>query len=184
MQRIGTNGRKRIIFEVVSACLILLFIALDQISKHYFATNLEYGEDVPIIEGFFYFTYVQNKGAAWSFLSDASWGQTFFKILTSVSLFAFAYFYYYSSKKQYKWLKIALAFAIGGTIGNFIDRLINNAVIDFIGFTFGTYNFPIFNLADSFLVVGVIMIFIHLFFFDEGAIFKRKNAKEENKNNG
>lgn len=183
MQGTGAYGRKRIIFEIFSACLIILLVALDQITKYYFANAIEYGQDIPVIDGFFYFTYVQNKGAAWSFLSDATWGQTFFKILTGVSLIAFAYFYWYSSKKQYKWLKIALAFAIGGTIGNFIDRLINSAVIDFIGFTFGTYNFPIFNLADSFLVVGVIMIFVHLFFLDESAIFKRENAKDDTKDN-
>ena len=96
-----------------------------------------------------------------------------------MAIAVFGYFSYYSSKKQYKWLKIALSFAIAGALGNLIDRVLFGAVTDFIGFTFGTYNFPIFNLADSFLVVGVIMIMIHLFFLDANAIFKRKNGRNK-----
>ena len=73
---------------------------------------------------------------------------------------------------------MSLIFLIGGTLGNFIDRLSINGVIDFIGFTFGEYNFPIFNLADTFLVVGVIMLLIQFLFIDENAVFKRENASK------
>lgn len=179
MQRIRSNGRRRIIFEIVALSLIVLFVALDQITKYHFAAVLQYGQTQPVIEGFFYFTYVLNKGAAWSFLNDVAWAQTVFKILTLIAIAVFGYFSYISSKKGYKWLKIALSFAISGALGNFIDRVILGSVIDFIGFTFGTYNFPIFNLADSFLVVGVAMIMIHLFFLDKNAIFKRKDGQKE-----
>ncbi len=180
MQGTGTDRRKRIIFEIISLCLLIVLVLIDQLTKHHFANTIAYGEDVIVIDGFFYFTYVLNTGAAWSFLGDAWWAQLFFKILTAIALVAFVFFYIISTKKNCKWVKIALVFVISGTLGNFIDRLALNAVIDFLGFTFGTYNFPVFNFADSFLVVGVIMIVIHLFFLDKNAIFKRKNGKKEN----
>ena len=86
-------------------------------------------------------------------------------------------------KKKYKWLSYSVAFMIGGTLGNFIDRVSFNGVTDFIGFIFGNYHFPIFNLADSFLVVGVIMFIIHCLFIDKEGLFN-KMKKEEKKNNG
>jgi len=176
----GTRAnRRRIIIEVLSIALLGLLIFLDQITKHHFSTTVKYGTKQPIIENFFYFTYTLNKGAAWSFLADVSWGQTFFKILTGISLVFFIWFYIFNAKKNYKWLRIAIILVIGGTIGNFIDRLRIDAVVDFIGFTFGTYNFPIFNLADSFLVVGVIMVFIHYLFFDKNAIFIKNNDEKD-----
>lgn len=180
MQGIRSYGRRRIIFEVIALSLIAILVLLDQITKYHFASKLNYGQVQPVIDGFFYFTYVLNKGAAWSFLNGVDWAQTLFKVLTIIAIVAFSYFSYVSSKKQYKWLKIALSFAIAGALGNFIDRVLLGAVIDFIGFTFGAYNFPVFNLADSFLVVGVIMIMIHLFFLDNNAIFKRKNGQKDN----
>ena len=180
MQGVGADRRKRIAVEIVSLVVISILIAFDQIAKLHFSRTLAFGEKLNVIDGFFYFTYTLNTGAAWSFLADVSWGQLFFKILTVVALIAFSLFYVFVARKGYKWLRIALILVISGTIGNFIDRLAIDAVIDFIGFTFGTYNFPIFNLADSFLVVGVIMIIIQYLFIDENAVFKKKNGNKEN----
>lgn len=185
MQRVGTNGRKRITLNVIFIALAIVLLFLDQITKSHFSKSIPLGEKQPVIDGFFYFTYTINTGAAWSFLHDVSWAQTFFKILTIVALIVFIIFYVYAIKKDYKWLRVAIAFALSGTIGNFIDRLAIGGVIDFIGFTFGTYNFPVFNLADSFLVVGVIMLIIHFLFIDSGAIFKKrkKDADKDLSNN-
>ena len=179
MQGIGANRRRRIIIELSFLFLLVALIAVDQITKYYFSHNLQYYEVRPVIDGFFYFSYTINTGAAWSFLADVSWGQTFFKIITAFAIIVFAFFYVYSLKKGYKWLKVSLVFLIGGTLGNFIDRLLINGVVDFIGFTFGEYNFPIFNLADTFLVVGVIMLLIQFLFIDENAVFKRNNASKD-----
>ena len=104
MQGIGVNRRRRIIIEIVFALLILALIAIDQITKYHFSHTLKLYEDKPIIDGFFYFSYTINTGAAWSFLADVSWAQTFFKILTIFALAVFAFFYVYSIKKGYKWL--------------------------------------------------------------------------------
>ncbi len=176
MQRIGHDGRRRLIVCAICIGILAITLVSDLLTKAYFA-----GIDkqtvgrlyIPVIKDFFYFTYVENPGAAFSFLHDVSWGQIFFKILTSIALVFFGFYFYYTVKKNFVWAPIALSFMIGGTIGNFVDRLAFDKVRDFIGFTFGNYNFPIFNLADSFLVVGVIMFIIHLMFFDEGALFKK-----------
>lgn len=183
MQGAGTFRGRRLIFNVIAVIILIVLITADQITKYYFSNSLKYGERHSIIDNFFYFTYTVNSGAAWSFLSDVSWAQTFFKVLTSIALVLFALFYLYAGKKGYKWLRVAIVFVIGGTIGNFIDRLILGGVVDFIGFTFGTYNFPIFNLADSFLTVGVIMIIVHYLFLDDSALFGKKNGKTKNSDN-
>ncbi len=179
MQGTGTDRRKRIILLAVFATILFLVVLLDQWTKFYFSYYVEDNGSVAIIDGFFYITYVINTGAAWSFLADVSWGQLLFKILTPIALIAFSIIYVYAFKKNYKWMQISLAFIIGGTIGNFIDRLLNSGVVDFISLVFGDYKFPVFNLADTFLVVGVIMLFVHFLFLDENAIFKKKNAKQD-----
>lgn len=178
MQRIGANRRRRIIIEIAFLVLLLALIAIDQLTKYHFSHTLNMYEIQPVIKDFFYFSYTVNTGAAWSFLSGVPWAQTFFKILTAFALVIFVLLYIYSLKKGYKWLKVGLIFIISGTIGNFIDRLCIDGVIDFIGFTFGKYNFPVFNLADAFLVVGVIMLIIQFLFFDKNAVFKRNDASK------
>ena len=174
MQRIRANGWKRIVFEIVPVIVLAVLIVLDQLSKIYFHKLWKDNGDTTVINNFFYLTYTVNTGAAWSFLADVSWGQIFFKVLTSISLVAFVIYYLYSIKKGYAWLKYSLVLIIGGTVGNFIDRLAANGVVDFLSFVFWGYHFPVFNLADSFLTVGVIMLIVHYLFLDENAIFKKK----------
>lgn len=179
MQRTRINGR-RLITASVPLILLIFLILLDQVTKTYFVVRLAEGhinsvgvDRITVIEGFFYFSYTYNKGAAWSFLSDAEWGQIFFKILSAIALVAFFFFYVYVNKKGYKWLKTAMIFIIGGTIGNYIDRLAYNCVADFISLVFGTYHFPVFNLADVYMTVGVIMLIIHYLFLDKNAVFRK-----------
>lgn len=179
MQGARTDRRKRIIFLAVSIVVFALIIFLDQWTKSYFSSYVKDNGKITVIDGFFYITNVINTGAAWSFLADVSWGQLLFKILTPIAIVFFVLFYVVAFKNKYKLLQIALVFIIGGTVGNYIDRLSINGVVDFISLVFGSYEFPVFNLADSFLVVGVIMIFIHYLFLDKNAIFKKKNAKKE-----
>jgi signal peptidase II len=130
-----------------------------------------------VIKDFFELTYTVNTGAAWSFLSGVSWAQTFFKVLTMVSLVLFGVFLFYAFKQNYKFLKYALVLVIAGTIGNFIDRILINGVIDFLSFTFWGWDFPVFNVADSCLTVGVIMIIVHYCFIDKDALFRKKNKE-------
>jgi len=151
--------------------LALIVIALDQLSKWMVVTNMELGESIPIINNFLYITSHRNSGAAWGILQGQ---MTFFYIITAIVIVVLVY-----TIKKYtgenKWLGIGLGLVLGGAIGNFIDRLILQEVIDFIDVYFGSYSYPIFNLADSALVVGVILIGI-LILKDEVGEDTKKNV--------
>lgn len=149
---------------------------IDQLTKSY-VKNLHdsFGwNETIVIDGFFNFSWATNDGAAFSFLAGVEWGQSFFTGLTIVALVLFFLYYMYIYKKNYRWLKIAMAFVVAGTVGNFIDRLAYNYVVDFISFIFGSYHFPVFNMADTFITVGVIMLIVHYLFIDNDAVFKKK----------
>lgn len=180
MQRTWTDRFKRIIHFAIPVLVFLSLIAIDQITKYYFKNLYETsGKSTVVIEDFFTLTYVINTGAAWSFLANVSWAQTFFKILTCISLVLFSLFYIYAEKNNCNWLKYSIVLIVSGTIGNFIDRLLINGVIDFLSFTFWGWGFPVFNFADSCLTVGVIMLIIHYCFIDKDALFSRKNKEEK-----
>lgn len=179
MQGTGTSRRKLITFNIIAVALIAIFIVVDQVLKNYFKTNYSSGREDYIIDGFFYFTYSFNTGAAFSLFADKPWGMTFFKVLTCVALVLFVLLYVYSCKKRYKFLTIALVLVLSGTIGNFIDRIMYNGVVDFVGLIFFGWRFPIFNFADVCMCIGVIMTIIHFLFLDKNAIF-RKNGKKKN----
>ena len=179
MQGTGADRRKRLVFLSICVVVLALIIFLDQWTKFYFSSYVKENGKITVIDGFFYITHVINTGAAWSFLADVSCGQLLFKILTPIALTVFILFFIFAFKKNYKWLQIAVVFILGGTIGNYIDRILINGVIDFISLVFGSYEFHVFKVADSFLVVGVIMIFIHYLFLDNNAIFKKKNAEKD-----
>lgn len=183
MQGVGALRRKRIICGIIIPCVVLLaLIAADQITKYAFQSLHEDKGDTQVIKDFFYFTCVYNEGAAFSFLADKEWGQLFFKILTGVALVAFVSFFVLTVKHEKKWCTYSLSFVIAGTIGNYIDRLINSKVIDFIELRFGSYTFPVFNFADICLTVGIIMLVVYFLFLDKNAVFAKKkpeNSEEE-----
>ncbi|PWU68935.1 MULTISPECIES: signal peptidase II [Gracilibacillus] len=131
-------------------------ILLDQLTKLLVVKNMELGERITVIENFFYLTSHRNTGAAWGILSGQ---MTFFYIIT-VIVIGFVIYYIQKHAKESKLLGLALALILGGAIGNFIDRLFRKEVVDFFDFYIGSYNYPIFNIADSSLVIGVISIFI------------------------
>lgn len=184
MQRVGVNGWKRIILEAIPVLILGLLVFADQWSKVYFYNLWRVNYDTVIIKDFFTLTYTVNTGAAWGFLSDKSWAQTFFKILTSIALVVFVIYYIYAAKKGKTWLKYALILIVGGTLGNFIDRLISNGVVDFLSFNFFGYAFPVFNFADTFLTVGVIMLIFYYCFLDDNAIFKKNTNQKVDEQDG
>lgn len=175
MQSNGAD-KKKIVLAIVPILLLILLLLADQITKTHVKNLAESSSWVKttVIAGFFEFRYVMNTGAAFSFLANVTWGQLFFKILTSVALVLFFAYYVFVCHKGQTWARFAMIFIFAGTIGNFIDRLCYDGVVDFISLIFGTYNFPVFNLADAYMTVGVIMIIIQFLFVDENALFRKK----------
>ncbi len=117
---------------------------------------MELGERITVIENFFYITSHRNSGAAWGILQGQ---MLFFYIVTAVVVIGIIY-YMQKFAKNDTLLAIGLSFVLGGAIGNFIDRLFHQEVVDFADFYIFNYNFPIFNVADSALTIGVIIVII------------------------
>ncbi|WP_242222059.1 signal peptidase II [Bacillus cereus group sp. BfR-BA-01380] len=137
--------------------LIALFvIAIDQVSKWIIVKEMELGESIPIIDNVLYITSHRNRGAAWGILEDKMW---FFYVITVIFVI-FILFYMKKYAKTDKLLGISLGLILGGAIGNFIDRVVRKEVVDFIHTYIFSYNFPVFNVADSALCVGVALIII------------------------
>ncbi|WP_313347099.1 signal peptidase II [Sedimentibacter sp.] len=136
-------------------------ILADQVTKAWAVNTLKDGSSIKIIGNFLRFTYAENRGAAFSILQNQRW---FFIIATVVMLIVLAYIFF-RTKNINKLSRLSIAMIAGGAIGNFIDRLMLGYVIDFIDVRFGSfYNFPIFNIADSFVVCGtILMVFLILF---------------------
>ncbi len=144
--------------------IVVALVSIDQYSKYVITSYFELGQSKTIIENFFCLNYVQNFGAGFSIMQNA---RTTFLIITPVCLVLFCYLLY---KAKDNLSKAALLLMIGGTIGNFIDRIVTTYVVDFLSFNILGWDFPVFNLADTFLTIGVILYIICL-------ILEEKHAK-------
>ncbi|MEY1792825.1 signal peptidase II [Streptococcus pyogenes] len=135
---------------------LILLVALDQLSKFWIVSHIALGEVKSFIPGIVSLTYLQNNGAAFSILQDQQW---FFVVIT-VLVIGYAIYYLATHPHLNIWKQLALLLIISGGIGNFIDRLRLAYVIDMIHLDF--MDFAIFNVADSYLTVGVILLVICL----------------------
>lgn len=144
---------KKNIYEIT----FIIFL-IDQVIKNIILKTIEIGEVISLIPNFFFFTNVKNTGGAWSILNNYTF------VLTLVSFICIIGLNYYLTKKDNftKLEEIYLGLILGGMIGNFIDRVLYSGVIDFIGVKFGSYQFPIFNIADITIVVGVGLILLEI----------------------
>jgi signal peptidase II len=148
---------------ITGIIIIALIIILDQITKYLTVTQIG-NRTIVVIDGFFNLIERHNYGAGWS-MFEGKW--LFLVMVTLISLVFFGYLYKSVDFKR-KWVySTAISFMIGGTLGNFIDRLRLGYVVDFLQFTFGSYEFPTFNIADSALTVGVILFAIDVFFLEQ-----------------
>ncbi len=147
--------------------LSALTVVLDQLTKKIAEAELLLHEPIAIFPSF-NFTLMYNKGAAFSFLSDAGgWQRIFFVALsTIISIFLFFWLKQICSddkQKNNQLLQIAIALILGGAIGNLIDRAMTGAVVDFIQLYYSTYYFPAFNIADSAITVGAGLLILDMF---------------------
>lgn len=143
--------------------IVVLIVALDQATKYIIEKNIEFGSSIPVIDNFFYISHWRNTGAAWGIFQN---GRFFLIPLTIVISAVMAYYLY---KTDNNLLKLSISLILGGSIGNLIDRIWRTWVVDFLEFHFGSYRFPIFNVADTFVVIGTALLAYYLLF-----IYKEK----------
>lgn len=144
----------------------LVIIVIDQLTKIWAADTLSYGQPVALTS-FLNFTLLHNTGAAFSFLANAGGWQRWFFIGLATIISIGLFIWLLRLKAQHLWLGIALAFILGGAIGNLIDRTMYGYVIDFIDFYYQQWHWPAFNVADSAISVGVGMLLLETLFFGE-----------------
>ncbi|GIO39180.1 lipoprotein signal peptidase [Paenibacillus antibioticophila] len=137
--------------------IALIAFLIDQATKYWIATSLTINEQIPVIGNFFVITSHRNRGAAFGILQDQRW---FFIVVTTVVLIGLVWYMLKIRKSGNRLLQTALALVLGGAFGNFFDRALTGEVVDFLLFNFGSYSFPIFNVADSCIVVGVALIIL------------------------
>ncbi len=144
--------------------LSLLVIVLDQASKLYFLGRLELGSPpIPVIEGFWEWKLAYNFGAAFSFLAGASGWQRWFFSALAIGISVLLVFWLRKMPRNYWQEALPFALIIGGAIGNLIDRLRFGYVVDFIHWYWRDFSWPIFNIADSAIVVGAVLLVVASF---------------------
>ena len=126
---------------------------------------LEYGVLVPLLP-VLDLTLLHNTGAAFSFLSDAGGWQRWFFTAVALGVSAWIALWLNRLPREKRWLSASLALILGGAIGNLIDRVIQGYVVDFIFVHWGDSYFPAFNVADSAITVGAIMMMVDVLFLD------------------
>lgn len=138
--------------------IFVITLFLDQISKALVDSILEIEESIKIVGNFFYITYINNYGAAWSILNNKN---VFLIILSIASLIIiYRFMYIFESNKRNN---IAFGLILAGIVGNLIDRWLFGYVRDYIDFKIFSYDYPIFNIADMAVVIGVILLIIAIF---------------------
>lgn len=137
--------------------IALISLVVDQATKLSIDRSMSLYQSIPVIDGFFNIFYIRNKGAAFSFLSHASWRLPFFIMVSTIAslviLIAFR-----KLRDDQKFAQVSLALIFSGAVGNLIDRIRLGEVIDFLDVYWKTYHWPAFNIADSCICVGVALL--------------------------
>ncbi len=153
--------------------LIIILVAVDQLTKLYALNVVKPAGMITVIDHFYYFVYVENRGAAFGMLQNKQW---FFIIITLLIFGVFAYILY-NYKIEGKLFFAAFVLVAGGGIGNLIDRVFRGYVVDFLQFSFFS---PVCNLADYFITVGAVLLVISVLFCEKN-IKKRSSASAAEK---
>ena len=143
--------------------LIFSLVIIDQITKALILQYMQHGEIIPVINGFFNISHVRNEGAAFGFGSD--FNDTLriflFKFLPVLACFWLCYLIWITRKDKLL-QNISYSLILSGAIGNLIDRFVHNFVVDFLDFYIKENHFPSFNVADSAITVGAILLIIDM----------------------
>lgn len=133
-----------------SIILISILLIVDLLIKYFVSSYLE---NITIIDNFFSLNYVLNDGAAFSIFAS----KTYFLIIITIVCFAFLIYELINNLND-KVKALGYSLALSGLLGNFIDRLVDGYVIDYLSFKIFNYSFPIFNFADILIVVGILIV--------------------------
>lgn len=158
------NNKKLIISLSLATGIFVVILIFDLLSKHFIEKTLpNVGDSMDFLPGFINFVYIQNTGAAWGMLA----GRPVFLIIMSLLILALYLWFYAVRLKKTKsspstTLSISVGFIVGGCLGNLIDRIAFGYVRDFLNFEF--MDFPVFNVADISLTVGIILMVIYFIF--------------------
>ncbi len=139
--------------------LALLVLVLDQASKWVISHDMQLYQSIPVLPGF-RLTYVHNTGAAFSFLSEAGGWQRWLFALLALLISAVLTVWLMRLKSNEKLMAVSLSLILGGAIGNLVDRLLYGYVIDFIDVYYQDWHWPAFNIADSAICVGVVLMLL------------------------
>ena len=146
-------------FYLISLAIVLL----DQFAKLLVVRSMRLGQNIPIVPGFFDLTFVLNPGAAFSlFATMPEWVRNPFFILISVAAAVLIVAYRSRYVRENRLASVSLALILGGAIGNLIDRLRYGVVVDFLDAHIYQYHWPIFNVADSAISVGVTLLLFEM----------------------
>ena len=148
------------------ALSVAIALPLDQLTKQWIVRHFYYSEVWSVIPGWLDLTHVRNPGGAFSFFADGApeLRITFF-VVTSLLAIAMLGVFFFKLPRESRFTGAALGAVLGGAVGNLIDRLVYGGVIDWIDVHLtATYTWPTFNMADSCIVVGVIVLLLETFF--------------------
>lgn len=173
MNKMAKNKRL-ILFYILSLALILL----DQVTKHIIVSKMGLNYQKDIIPGFLSFHYVRNTGSAFSFLADNGWGIYILSAISLIMSVVIAFLLVKASKNNFILMCVSFVLLFSGAIGNLVDRFRLRYVVDFIRFDFGSYTFPIFNVADICAVCGTIL-FIFVIILRQDQLDKILPEKEK-----
>ena len=153
----------------------LISVFIDQLTKMLISINMKPFTGKTIIKGFFDITYVQNKGAAWGILNNN------LPVLIFISMAAIFLLNSYINKEQKETMLLTISYGLlmGGIIGNLIDRVFKSYVVDFLNFYIFNYNYPVFNLADTFIIIGILLMVVEII---RGDINEHKSGRRTKKN--
>ena len=147
------------------AVLTIVGLLLDQATKLYIDRSMQLFDSIPVLTNFFSITYVRNRGAAFSFLSDAAWRLPFFIGISLVASIAILVAFHKLRDDQ-KLAQVSLAMIFSGAVGNLIDRVRLGEVIDFLDAHWYRHHWPAFNVADSLICVGVFLLAVDMLLED------------------
>jgi signal peptidase II len=158
--KIAVKDKKRWIYSIIEIAFIGLIILADLLTKKYVYGYCYNYQDIILIKNVLRFTSVENTGASFGILKDKT---VILTIVSTVCAVLMVIFIFYSYKRRNKILRLALIMITGGAIGNIVDRISLGYVRDFVYFELT--NFAVFNVADSFLTIGTILLVIYVVFY-------------------